>query len=235
MPTVLMVVTGARHWTLTDGTQHPTGFWAEEFLVPYGIFVRAGFEVTVATPGAVVPVVDNLSLGLTGGILPTTARKFRNQLSELAPVLDNPVDLYGVDLQRYDLVFYPGGHGPMEDFAVDRVSGQMLIDRLASGRPLALLCHAPAALLATVDNDGSTPFAGRHLTGLSNREELVNSFAKKAPWLLEDRLTAIGMRYDKAFLPFRPHVIRDGNLFTGQNPQSSRKLAETLVAELSRS
>ena len=29
MSTVLFVVTGARHWTLSDGTEHPTGYWAE--------------------------------------------------------------------------------------------------------------------------------------------------------------------------------------------------------------
>jgi hypothetical protein len=30
------------------------------------------------------------------------------------------------------------------------------------------------------------------MTGLSNREELLNSFARKAPWLLEDRLRELG-------------------------------------------
>jgi putative intracellular protease/amidase len=233
MTNVLMVVTAARHWTLIDGTEHPTGFWAEEFLVPYEIFTAAGFDITVATPGAATPVVDELSLGLTGGVLPHTVKKFRARLEELAPVLDNPTDLHALtadDVDSYDLVFYPGGHGPMEDLAGDRLSGRILTDRLASGRPLALLCHAPAALLATVDKDGTTPFAGRRVTGLSNREELINSFAKKAPWLLEDRLREIGTDYDKALIPFRPHVVRDGNLYTGQNPQSSKKLAETLVA-----
>ncbi|MEY8566546.1 type 1 glutamine amidotransferase domain-containing protein [Corynebacterium sp.] len=236
MTNVLMAVTAARHWTLTDGTRHPTGFWAEEFLVPYETFTAAGYDVTVATPGAATPIVDELSLGLSGGILPHTVKKFRAKLEDLAPVLENPADLHSVttdDLDGYDLVFYPGGHGPMEDLAVDRISGRILTDRLASGRPLALLCHAPAALLATVDEDGSTPFAGRHVTGLSNREELINSFAKKAPWLLEDKLKEIGTDYDKALIPFRPHVVRDGNLYTGQNPQSSRKLAETLVSTLS--
>jgi putative intracellular protease/amidase len=233
MTSVLMAVTAARHWTLTDGTRHPTGFWAEEFVAPYDIFTAAGFDVTVAAPGAETPIVDELSLGLTGGILPHTVKKFRARLEELAPVLENPSDLHAINQEDYDLVFYPGGHGPMEDLAVDEISGKILTDRLASGRPLALLCHAPAALLATVDADGNTPFAGKRVTGLSNPEELINSFAKKAPWLLEDKLKEIGADYTKAKIPFRPHVIQDGNLYTGQNPQSSKKLAETLVSALS--
>jgi Histidine kinase-, DNA gyrase B-, and HSP90-like ATPase/DJ-1/PfpI family len=125
----------------------------------------------------------------------------------------------------------PGGHGPMEDVAYDRTSGALLTHRLASGRPLALLCHAPAAILAATGPDGKSPFAGRRMTGLSNREELLNRFAKKAPWLLQDKLKEAGVVYSKGF-PLRPHTVVDGNLYTGQNPQSSEKLAERLVADV---
>jgi len=34
MTKVLMVVMAAKHWTLNDGTPHPTGFWAEELVTP---------------------------------------------------------------------------------------------------------------------------------------------------------------------------------------------------------
>lgn len=72
------------------------------------------------------------------------------------------------------------------------------------------------------------------MTGLSNAEEKVNAFARKAKWLLEDELKRVGVNYTKAALPYRPHIEVDGNLYTGQNPQSSEKLAERLVADLSR-
>ncbi|MBB3665254.1 putative intracellular protease/amidase [Prauserella sediminis] len=231
MTRVLMVLTAARVWTLTDGTEHPTGFWAEEFVVPYATFVEAGWDVTVATPGGKAPVVDELSLGIAGG-LPGTTKKLRARLEELAPVLEHPENLYEMDADEFDLVFYPGGHGPMEDLAYDEFSGKLLTERLASGRPLALLCHAPAVIAATVDDAGRSPFAGRKMTGLSNREELLNSFARKAPWLLEDKLKELGIAYDKGLIPLRPHVIVDGSLYTGQNPQSSRKLAHALVEAL---
>jgi len=39
-------------------------------------------------------------------------------------------------------------------------SGALLANRLASGKPLALLCHAPASILAAASPDGSSPFAG---------------------------------------------------------------------------
>ena len=182
-------------------------------------------------PGGKVPTLDRLSLGLSGG-LPTKTRRIETKLDQLAPVLSTPANLSDVDAAAFDLVFYPGGHGPMEDLAYDKTSGSLLANRLASGKPLALLCHAPAAILAATAPDGSSPFAGYQMTGLSNREELLNRFAKKAPWLLEDKLKETGVDYVKGRLPLRPFIVVDGNLYTGQNPQSSEKLAEQLVADL---
>ncbi|MBB5076319.1 hypothetical protein [Nonomuraea endophytica] len=68
----------------------------------------------------------------------------------------------------------------MEDLAHDETSGALLTRRLNSGKPLALLCHAPAATLAAKSPDGSWPFAGYHMTGLSNTEERLNRFARDA-------------------------------------------------------
>lgn len=233
MTRVLMVLSAAKVWTLKDGTRHPTGFWAEEFVVPYTAFIDAGWKVTVATPDGKTPVVDELSLGLAGG-LPSTTKKMRRNLARVSAVLEQPVDLEQVSADDFDLVFYPGGHGPMEDLAYDHRSGELLRERLESGRPLALLCHAPAAVLATVDEAGHSPFSGRRMTGLSNREELFNSFARKAPWLLEDKLKEMGVNYSKGRLPLRSYVVVDGNLYSGQNPKSAAELAQRLVADLSR-
>jgi putative intracellular protease/amidase len=229
---VLFVVTAADRWTLDDGTVHPSGYWAEEVAAPHRLFSEAGWHITIATPGGKAPTLDPLSLSLKGGSAPWKVPAIKRYLESVAPELNAPLALADVDADDYDLVFYPGGHGPMEDLAYDAISGALLTRRLASGRPLALLCHAPAAILATADSQGRTPFAGRRMTGLSNREELLNSFARKAPWLLEDRLKELGVQYSKARVPLRPHVVVDGNLYTGQNPQSSEKLAEQLIEDI---
>lgn len=231
---VLMVVTAARVWTLKDGTEHPTGFWGEELAVPHELFTKAGWEVTIATPGGVAPALDELSMGLSGG-LPAQRRKIRAYLDSIADRLAHPAALEEVAAKEYDLVFYPGGHGPMEDLAFDATSGALLRQRLDSGLPLALLCHAPAAILAATEPGGtggtSNAFAGRRMTGLSNAEEHLNPFAWKAKWLLEDEMKQAGVKYSAGF-PLRPYVVVDRNLYSGQNPQSSRDLALRLLADL---
>lgn len=230
MTRVLMVISAADRWTLSDGTVHPSGYWAEEVAEPHRLFSSVGWQITIATPGGRAPTLDRLSLGLAGG-LPWKRRAVECYLGSIAGELDHPVALGTVRADDFDVIFYPGGHGPMEDLAYDPVSGALLRARLVSGRPLALLCHAPAAILAASGPDGVSPFAGYRMTGLSNREELLNRFARKAPWLLEDRLKGAGVHYSKALLPLRPHVVVDRNLYTGQNPQSSDALATRLITD----
>ncbi len=231
MKKILFVISAADHWTLRDGERHPSGYWAEEVATPHRIFTEAGWDVTIATPDGKKPTLDPLSLSLKGGSLPWKIGGIKSYLRSIEGQLSHPLSLSGVQVDDYDIVFYPGGHGPMEDLAHDRISAKLLEARLASGKPLALLCHAPAAIVATAGGNGKTPFAGKHMTGLSNAEELLNRFAWKAPWLLEDKLKELGVKYSKALLPFFPYVVVDGSLYTGQNPQSSEKLARRLLKD----
>ncbi|MEW2289406.1 type 1 glutamine amidotransferase domain-containing protein [Streptomyces sp. NPDC047841] len=231
MTRVLFVVSAADRWTLRDGEVHPSGFWGEELAMPHKIFSRAGWEITIATPGGKTPTLDRLSMSKTAG-WPWKLRRVAAYLRSVQDELNSPRSLDEIAPDDFDVVFYPGGHGPMEDLSVDPISGALLTRVLASGKPLALLCHAPAAAFAAKDEDGTWPFTGYRMTGLSNLEEKFNSFGRKAIWLLEDRLRESGAKYSKARLPLRPYVVVDRNLYTGQNPASSERLAERIVADV---
>ncbi|UFS95857.1 type 1 glutamine amidotransferase domain-containing protein [Nocardia huaxiensis] len=230
MAKILFVMTGVDYWTLADGSKHPTGYWAEEFAAPYEAFTGAGHEIVVATPGGVTPAVDRASLAadVNGG--PEGAEKIAALLKR-ATELASPIRLEDVALGDYDAVYYPGGHGPMEDLAVNADSGRLLTDALASGKPLGVVCHAPAALLATTGADGSSPFAGYRITGFTNAEETQAGWADKAKWLLQDRLEALGADF-RVGEPWAPHIEVDRNLYTGQNPASSAPLAAELLKAL---
>lgn len=230
MAKILFVMTGADHWTLQDGTLHPTGFWAEEAVAPYEAFKDAGHEVVVATPGGVVPTVDKGSLApeFNGG--EDGAAAMARSL-ETFDELREPVELEDVDLDGYDAVYYPGGHGPMEDLAVDENSGTLLVEALDRGSPLGIVCHAPAAMLAATREDGGNAFAGYRVTGFTNAEESQVGLADKAAWLLQDRLVQAGVDFQEGEA-WDPHVVVDRQLVTGQNPASAAPLAEELLNKL---
>ncbi|MET7425210.1 type 1 glutamine amidotransferase domain-containing protein [Dactylosporangium sp. NPDC005555] len=229
MAKILFVMTGASYWTLRDGTRHPTGYWAEEFAAPYSVFTGAGYAVVVATPGAVVPHVDVMSLRpeMAGG---AQAALDQEATLRAAEELRRPVDVKDVRLEDYAAVYYPGGHGPMEDLWQDADSGRLLAAALAGGRPLAVVCHAPVAMLAT-RRDGVSPFAGYRVTAYTNDEEAAVGLADKARWLAEDELVAMGVRFSRGEA-WKPYTVVDRNLFTGQNPASAEPLAEELLKVL---
>ncbi|MUL46457.1 type 1 glutamine amidotransferase domain-containing protein [Mycobacterium sp. CBMA293] len=229
MAKILFVVTGASFWTLADGTRHPTGYWAEEFAAPYRELTAAGLEIVVATPAGVVPHVDSMSLrpSMAGG------EQIALELEEtlrLAEELRRPIELADARLEDYAAVYYPGGHGPMEDLWHDADSGRLLVAALGSGKPLAIVCHAPVAMLATRRN-GVSPFAGYRVTGFTNDEEDAVGLRAKARWTTEDELIKLGVDFVRGEI-WKPYTVVDRNLFTGQNPASAAPLALRFIDEL---
>lgn len=232
MTNVLMVLSAATYWTLADGTRHPTGVWAEEFLEPYRIFTEAGWKIDIATPAGVAPTFDTVSLSEGGAGSAERASDFSSRITALDAVLKSPKKVDAVAIADYDVLFYPGGHGPMEDLAVDADSGQLIVDAVKSNTTLGVLCHAPAALLAANDTStGDWVLKGRRMTGFANSEEELNHLADRAKWLVETRLVELGAKYSKAPEPFASHIVVDGQLYTGQNPASSVAVAERIVAD----
>ncbi len=93
-----------------------------------------------------------------------------------------------------------------------------------------MVCHAPAALLATRVR-GVSPFAGYRVTGFTNDEENAVGLASKARWLLEDELKAMGVKFERGEM-WKPYTVVDRNLYTGQNPASSGVLGQELLKVL---
>ncbi|MBV9024163.1 MAG: type 1 glutamine amidotransferase domain-containing protein [Streptomycetaceae bacterium] len=228
MAKLLFVMTGAAYWTLKDGTRYATGYWAEEFAAPYKALTEAGHRIVVATPGGVVPHVDMMSLRPEMAGSAEIALDLE-RIIRSAEEMRRPIRLSDARLEDYGAVYFPGGHGPMEDLCVNADAGRLLTAALASGKPLAVVCHAPAAMLATRMH-GVSPFAGYRLTAFTNDEEEAVGLAPRARWLLEDELKDLGVDFTRGEI-WKPYTVVDRNLYTGQNPASAGALAERLLKE----
>jgi putative intracellular protease/amidase len=227
MAKVLFIVSGASYWVLKDGTRHATGYWAEEFANPYEILTDAGHEVVIATPKGVIPTVDMMSLRpeMAGGI---DGALHLEAVIRSAEVIRRPLQLSDVRLEDYDGVYLPGGHGPMADLAWDADAGRLLTAQLASGNPLIIVCHAPAAMLATRIH-GVSPFKGYQVTCFTDEEEEAVGLAPKATWLLEtDLKDKVGINFSRGPI-WEPYMVEDRNLVTGQNPHSAAVLGERML------
>lgn len=209
-------------------TGKKTGFWLEEFAAPYYVFRDAGATITLASPKGGQPPLDPKS-DAPDAQTPATER-FKAD-TEANAQLAATHKLSEIDIRAYDGVFYPGGHGPMWDLANDSASIALIQDALAANKPVAAVCHAPAALKNVKNADGTPLVKGKTVTGFSNSEEDAVGLSDIVPFLLEDTLKEQGGEYSRGD-DWAVHVVEDGLLITGQNPASSEEAAKRLLAKL---
>jgi putative intracellular protease/amidase len=226
---ILFILSGAREWTQVDGLRRPAGLSAEELAAPHRAFKRAGCAIAFASPDG-RPAAVNPRSRLPEVAGPDSPRHAR-YLDAIAAEFAHPLKLADVDVSGYDAVVIPGGRAPMEDLYRDAALGRLLVGALTTGKIISAVCHGPAGLLSTVDRTGGWPFAGFRMVSVTDEEERLVGTAAKAPWLLEAQLRKYGAHFDSG-PPWQRHVVRDGQLITGQNPASSGPLAEAVLAAL---
>ncbi|MDN3446358.1 type 1 glutamine amidotransferase domain-containing protein [Psychrobacter sp. APC 3281] len=221
---ILMVLTS--HDRLGD-TGKKTGFWLEEFAAPYYAFLDAGANVTLASPAGGQPPLDPSSD--TEDTQTKDTKRFKDD-KEAQEHLANTKKLADMKVEDFDSVFYPGGHGPLWDLAVDKNSIELIENFVKQDKPVAFVCHAPGAL-KSVKVDGEYLVKGKTVTGFTNSEEEAAGLTDVVPFLVEDVLKANGGNYEKA-ADWEEFVVEDGLLITGQNPASSEEAAKRLINKL---
>ncbi len=222
---ILMILTS--HSDLGE-TGAKTGFWLEEFAAPYYVFKDANALITLASPRGGQPPLDPKSDAPESR---TKATQRFNDDAEANARLAKTVKLKSLSANNFDAVFYVGGHGPLWDLVDDSDSIALLQAMFAAHKPVAAVCHAPAALLQLKTASGSFILADRKVTGFSNSEENAAGLSNVVPFSLEDSLKQKGATYTKVG-NYQPYVITDGMLVTGQNPASSEAAAYALLAAL---
>jgi putative intracellular protease/amidase len=224
---VLFVLTS--HSELGD-TGLKTGFWIEEFAAPYYTLADEGVEITIASPKGGQPPIDPKSDEPENQ---TAATERFHSDAALNDKLSKSLVLAEINEQDYDAVFYPGGHGPLWDLANDADSISLIEDFYKKNKPVALVCHAPGALVHVKAENGEPLVKGKEVTGFSNTEEEAVQLTKVVPFLVEDEMKNLGAIYSKGS-DWGSYVKQDGLLITGQNPGSSEEAANLLLAALTK-
>jgi putative intracellular protease/amidase len=137
------------------------------------------------------------------------------------------------EILGFDGVFIPGGHGAMVDLADSADIGRVVQLMHGAGKPVAALCHGPAALLTAPEIDGAWMFDGYRMTAFTDEEEDQTKAGKIGmPWYLEAALKNRGAIFDDGDAAWVSHVVVDRNLITGQNPGSAEAAAGALLKRL---
>ncbi|RLQ06312.1 type 1 glutamine amidotransferase domain-containing protein [Micromonospora sp. BL1] len=198
-------------------TGRSTGYYVGEAAEPWEVFRAAGYDVDLASVAGGEPPVDGRDENDTT----------QNDFLATAGVTDTP-KAADVDPERYDVILFAGGHGTMWDFPDDPDLARIARSVYERGGVVAAVCHGPSALVNLTLTDGSRLIAGKRVAGFTNSEEAAVGLTDEVPFLLADKLTEAGAQHVPA-PDFTEHVVVDGRLVTGQNPQSARAVADAVV------
>jgi len=215
---ILMIVTSRAY--IAPGT--PTGLWLDEYAEPRQAFEDAGYEVvTASTSGGDAPIEPD-SFDQDAG----SARydRARAALTDTARVAD-------VSAEGFAALFIPGGHGTMFDLPGNPDVGRLLRAFEEGDKVIAAVCHGSAAFVGATRADGSPFTAGRTIAAFTDEEERTIALDTVMPFALESTLRAEGARVVTAHV-WADNVQVDGNLVTGQNPQSAASAARAVLALL---
>jgi putative intracellular protease/amidase len=257
---VLVVLSSAHQLVLKDGKTYATGYYLNEFEVPYCKLVAAGYQPVIADPNGDEPVMDahsNNALFFGGD---DAARAAAFQYVQGIDQLKHPHTLASVvaeGTKGYAGIFIPGGHAPLVDLLKDKNLGKILVSFHTTHRPTAIICHGPVALLSTLPDpnafvasmiagDGKAnslaqgwPYAGYRMTVFSTGEE--QALESPGPLYIGgdvqfypvNALAEAGAHVDTV-ANWHSNVIVDHELITAQQPMSATALGDVLVAKLNR-
>ncbi|WP_409282867.1 type 1 glutamine amidotransferase domain-containing protein [Pseudomonas putida] len=224
---VVFVLTS--HDVLGD-TGRSTGLWLEEFLVPYYALKDAGQPTTLATPKGGKAPIDPASVD---AIKDSEIYARFAKDAELHHALESTLALAQLDSVNVQGAIYPGGHGPLWDLRHDQSSIRLIESLLASGKPVATICHAGCALLEVKKPDGSLLVEGLNVTAFSDSEEAAVAMVEHVPYLVETDLKERGARYTKTS-DWGDYSVQDDLVITGQNPASSAAVAKKILAQINK-
>lgn len=202
------------------------GLEFDEFAMAYQLLSQYPLTIELASPAGGKVESDKYSNEKPYNKT-TLADSYAMQLLADSQKLSN------VNARDYKAVLVLGGKGAMFDLAEHQPLQQLLQDMLQQQKPVAAVCHGPAALLQVRDAKGNSVLQGRKVAGFSNTEEkmFAKEMIERYPYLLQDAMIAAGADYQQAE-PMLPMTVQDGLLITGQNPYSTPAVVEAIVQQL---
>jgi putative intracellular protease/amidase len=249
--TVLVVVSDLDKLDLKDGKTMQTGFFINELMEPVQAFIAAGHTVVFATPSGKAPSADGKSddVNFWGG-----NEKARQESKALLATLKltartgspaiSLAQVKRIGYDKFDAVFIPGGHIPMQDLLKDKSLGELLTDFHDKKKITGLTCHGTIAdargyVAALESGQRAAPSAGWIYSGYKmtaftdEEEEQSKAFLGGGQMKLfpQDGLVAAGASFVEA-APWSENVVEDRELISGQNPQSAKGVAAAMLKRL---
>lgn len=204
-------------------TTIPTGNSFDEIILAYETFKKAGINIGFVSPkGGAIPLM----------YLNTSDKKQKHYLydKDLMHAIKHTNNPKQINPENYKAIYYVGGGSAMFDTPIDTEIQNIAITIYEQQKGvIGAVCHGTAGIVHLKTSNGKYVVDGKRVNGFpEDHEKKKKAYFKTFPFLIRETVESHGGIF-KFSEPRKEHVEVDGRLVTGQNPQSTVKLAEEII------
>lgn len=198
----------------------------EEIVVPYDIFIKAGYTIDIISPkGGAIPI----------GYINTSDSLQKNYLydSWFMDKLEHTMKPTEIIANNYLAIFYSGGGSAMYGVAKDTTIQKIARDIYNKNGVISTICHGTAGIIYLKDENKKSLYAGREITGYPDAfENKEAEYYKAFPFSIDEEIKNNDGNFVYSKKGGNSFYIVDGRFVTGQDPTSASKIASEVIAIL---
>ncbi|TDE41566.1 hypothetical protein E0I26_16275 [Flavobacterium rhamnosiphilum] len=196
----------------------------EEIVIPYDIFIKAGYTVDFISPkGGAIPI----------GYINSSDSIQKKHLydaffmDKLAHTL-KPSD---IKTEEYGAIFFNGGGAAMFGVAENQTIQNIARKIYNQNGVVSAICHGTAGLAYLKDDAGKSLYHGKKITGFPDKfESKEKEYYKTFPFAIDQAIKNNGGNFVYSEKGWDSFVVVDGRFVTGQDPSSGTKMAQEIIA-----
>lgn len=195
----------------------------QEIIVPYDVFTTAGYLVDFISPkGGAIPIGYINSSD-------TLQKKYLYNgwfMDKLAHTM-KPTE---ISADHYSAILYTGGGAAMFGVAEDKTIQEIARKIYHRNGVVSAICHGTAGLAFLKDENGSSLYKDRKITGYPDKfEDKEAAYYKTFPFAIDKAIQTNKGNFVYSDKGGDGFYIVDGRFVTGQDPSSASKMATEIV------
>ncbi len=195
----------------------------EEIIVPYDLFMKAGYTVDFISPkGGAIPIgYINSSDSIQ--------KKYLYDawfMGKLAHTM-KPTEIIADD---YAAIFYTGGGAAMFGVAEDATIQKIARKIYNNNGVISSICHGTAGMAFLEDDNGNSLYKGKKITGFPDKfENREMEYYKTFPFAIDKAIKDNDGNFVYSDKGRDAFYIVDGRFVTGQDPTSASKMTNEII------
>lgn len=220
----ILFVTSNQHYygnTTINASNH-----FAEIVLAYDVFVKKGYTVDILSPkGGAIPIgYISTSDSIQKQYLYDNT--FMNQLK----TTKRPED---IDALNYKAIYYSGGGAAMFGVAENRIIQEIAESIYAQGGIISAVCHGTAGIVNLKNKQGRPLYQNKAISGYPDLfENKEAEYFKSFPFSIEEIIRENNGQFKYSNKSRDEFYVVDGNFITGQDPSSTKLVAQKVLESL---